>query len=79
MTPSFYLFNHMHIQTPIYAKKDQETASAKFLKVLFSWATKLEDCNFVLIAYLFARVCSNVDNFNNRNLFLTDKLLKQGC
>ena len=26
----------------------------------------------------FARVCSNVDNFNNRNLFLTAKLLKQG-
>ena len=27
---------------------------------------------------LFARVCSNVDDFNNRNLFLTAKLLKQG-
>ena len=26
----------------------------------------------------FARVCSNVDVFNNRNLFLTAKLLKQG-
>ena len=26
----------------------------------------------------FARVRSNVDNFNNRNLFLTAKLLKQG-
>ena len=26
----------------------------------------------------FARVCSNVDNFNNRNLSLTSKLLKQG-
>ena len=26
----------------------------------------------------FARVCSNVDNFNNRILFLTAKLLKQG-
>ena len=26
----------------------------------------------------FARVCSNVDNFNNRNLFLTAELLKQG-
>ena len=25
-----------------------------------------------------ARVCSNVDDFNNRNLFLTGKLLKQG-
>ena len=26
----------------------------------------------------FARVCSKVDEFNNRNLFLTAKLLKQG-
>ena len=26
----------------------------------------------------FARVCSNVGNFNNRNLILTAKLLKQG-
>ena len=26
----------------------------------------------------FARVCSNVDDFNNRNLFLTVKYLKQG-
>ena len=25
----------------------------------------------------FARVCSNVDDFNNRNIFLTAKLLKQ--
>ena len=25
----------------------------------------------------FARVCSNVDDFNNRNLFLTAKLLKR--
>ena len=25
----------------------------------------------------FARVCSNVDDFNNRNLFLTAKLLKK--
>ena len=26
----------------------------------------------------FAKVCSNVDDYNNRNLFLTAKLLKQG-
>ena len=26
----------------------------------------------------FARVCSNVDDFNNKNLFLTTNLLKQG-
>ena len=27
----------------------------------------------------FATVCSNVEDFNNRNLVLTAKLLKQGC
>ena len=34
----------------------------------------------VYISHLirFTRVCSNVDDFNNRNLFLTAKLLKQG-
>ena len=26
----------------------------------------------------FARVCSKVDDFNNRNLFLTAELIKQG-
>ena len=26
----------------------------------------------------FDRMCSNVDDFNNKNLFLTAKLLKQG-
>ena len=26
----------------------------------------------------FARVCSHVDDFDNRNTFLTTKLLKQG-
>ena len=29
-------------------------------------------------AYSFARVCSNDNDFNNRNLYLTAKLLKQG-
>ena len=60
---------------------------------LFSWE-RLEIVNFpfldgdvprspsygVYISQLisFASVCSNVDIFNNRNLFLTAKLLKQG-
>ena len=33
---------------------------------------------FVSRIICFARVCSNVDDFNNRNIFLTVKLLKQG-
>ena len=33
---------------------------------------------YILQLIRFARVCSNIDDFNNRNLFLTAKLLKQG-
>ena len=33
---------------------------------------------YILQLICFARVSSNVDDFNNRNLFLTAKLLKQG-
>ena len=33
---------------------------------------------YIFSAYSFARVCSNVDDFIKRNLFLTAKLLKQG-
>ena len=35
-------------------------------------------CVYISQLIRFARVCSNVDVFNNRNLFLTAKLLKQG-
>ena len=34
-------------------------------------------CVYISQHIRFARVCSNVDDFNNRNLFLTAKLLKQ--
>ena len=40
------------------------------LSILIHTMFLSEDC--------FARVCSNVDDFSNRNLFLTAKLLKQG-
>ena len=43
---------------------------------------KRDDFNFEIANFSFlirfARVCSNVDDFNNRNLCLTAKLLKQG-
>ena len=35
-------------------------------------------CFFFFVFLFFARVCPNVDDFNNRNLFLTAKLLNQG-
>ena len=33
---------------------------------------------YILQLIPFARVCSHVDDFNNRSKFLTSKLLKQG-
>ena len=38
----------------------------------------LSYCVFTSQLTRFARVCSNVDDFNNRNLIRTAKLLKQG-
>ena len=32
---------------------------------------------YIYLSYIFFKVCSNVDDFNTRNLFLTAKLLKQ--
>ena len=32
---------------------------------------------YIWLIYSFARVCSNVGNFNNRNQFLTSKFIKQ--
>ena len=42
------------------------------------WLPKLHNMLYVYISQLirFARMCYNVDVFNNRNLFLTAKLLK---
>ena len=45
------VWSHAHLKSneaPIYAIKGPETASAKFPKVLFSWATKPEGCYCVL-------------------------------
>ena len=46
----------------------------------FVWLSPISPSFGVYISQLirFARVCSNDDDFNNRNLFLTAKLLKQG-
>ena len=48
--------------------------------VSHSWKMFLAPSYGVYISQLirFTRVCSNIDGFNNRNLFLAAKLLKQG-
>ena len=57
------------VSSKIYDKRDDfnfEIVNFPFLDVYSSQLIR------------FARVCSNVDDFNNGNLFLTAKLLKQG-
>ena len=67
------------VSSKIYDKRDDlnfEIVNFPF----FLW--RCSSLSFIWCIYFslirFARVCSNVDGFNNRNLFLTAKLLKQG-
>ena len=67
------------ISTKIFDKRDAinfEIVSFEFL----DWDVPPSLSYGVYISLLtrFARMCSNVDDFNNRNLYLTAKLLKQG-
>ena len=66
------------VSSKIYNERDDfnfEIVNFSFLMEMF-----LAPFYGVYISQLirFARVCSNVNDFNNRNLFLTAKLLKQG-
>ena len=49
-----------------------------FFKANFNFVKKHSYGVYISQLIRFARVCSNVDDFKNRNLFLTAKLLKQG-
>ena len=66
------------VSSKIYDKRDDfnfEIVKNSFLmekSLSFLW------CIYISQLVRFARVCSNVEDFNNRNLFLTAKLLKQG-
>ena len=67
------------VSSKIYDKRDE----FNFEIVNFSFLDGDVPCSPSYCVYIsqlicFARVCSNVDDFNNRNLFLTPKLLKQG-
>ena len=67
------------VSSKIYDQQDDfnfEIANFQFL----DGDVPRSPCYGIYISQLirFARVCSNVDDFNNRNLFLTAKLLKQG-
>ena len=63
----------------IYDKRDD--SNFEIVKFLFlDGDVPRSSSNGVCISQLirFARICSNVGDFNNRKLFLTAKLLKQG-
>ena len=67
------------VSSKIYDKQDDfnfETVNFQFLDGDVPRSLSYGVYIYQLIR--FARVCSNVDVFNNRNLFLTAKLLKQG-
>ena len=67
------------VSSKIYDKRDDfnfEIVYFPFLDGDVLRSTSYAVYNSQLIR--FARVCSNVDDFNNRNLTLTAKLLKQG-
>ena len=67
------------VSSKIYDKRDDFNFELVNFPILDGDAPRSPSYG-VLISQLirFARVCSNIDDFNNRNLFLTAKLLKQG-
>ena len=67
------------VSSKIYDKRDDFGFGVVGFPFLDGDVPRSPSCG-VYISQLIrlTRVCSNVDEFNNRNLFLTAKLLKQG-
>ena len=83
MTPNVTLLLHFFISPIVSSKIYDKWDDFNFEKVNFPFLDEdfpRSPSYGVYISQLnrFARVCSNVKDFNNRNLFLTAKLLKQG-
>ena len=78
--------HHSPTQTPIrlrWSSKEHKQDDFNFEIVNFSFldgdVPRSPSYGVYISQFIrFARVCSNVDDFNNRNLFLTAKILKQG-
>ena len=60
----------------LYAYADDDVLLGLAFKLMYFRV--LWDLGYFSQLFRFARVCSNVDDFNNRNLFLTAKLIRQG-
>ena len=69
------------VSSKIYDKQDDFNfviVISPFLMEMFNSSAFPSYGVYISQLIRFARVCSNVDDLNNRNLFLTAKLLKQG-
>ena len=67
------------VSTKIYDKRDDFNVEIVNFPFLNGDASRSSSYGVYISQLIrFARVCSSVDDFNNRNLFLTAKLLKQG-
>ena len=76
-------FHSLYTMSHYYAKFKENSCVGTDASIPFPFLdgdVPRSPCYGVYISQLirFARVCSLVDDFNNRNLFLTAKLLKQG-
>ena len=62
-----------------YDKQDDFNFNIVYFPFLDGDVPRSPSCSvYISQCIRFARVFSNVDDFNNRNLFLTAKLLQQG-
>ena len=67
------------VSSKIYDKRDDFNFEIVNFSFLGGDVPRSPSCGVYISQLIrFARVCSNVDDFNNRNLFLTTKILKQG-
>ena len=66
------------VSSKIYDKRDDFDFEIVNFPFLDGDVCSPSSCVYISQLIRSARVCSNVDDFNNRNFFLTAKLLKQG-
>ena len=65
------------VSSKIYDKRDNFNFEIVIFPFLDGDVPRSPSYGVYISQFRFARVCSNVDDFNNRNLFLTAKLSKQ--
>ena len=72
-------FSALSITNDIASSKTYDKQVISNFKIVnFPLLTRSHSYGVYIFRSLFARVCSNVSDFNNKNQWLTAKLLKQG-